>query len=93
MKPPKQRRAAFVENQPSTIQIGVVAFGNGGLVVQPPTNNQADILAAIDRLSPQGGTSLGQGIFTSLNAIAGEPITIDEAALEAQDFDASRPAN
>ncbi len=71
---------AFVENQPSTIQIGVVAFSNGGLIVQPPTDMQADVLAAIDRLTPQGGTSLGQGIFSSLNAIAGEPITFDEAA-------------
>jgi Ca-activated chloride channel family protein len=70
---------AFVEKQPSTIQIGVVAFSNGGLIVQPPTDVQADILAAIDRLSPQGGTSLGEGIFTSLNAIAGEPIAVAEA--------------
>ena len=72
---------AFVENQPSTIQIGVVAFANGGLVVQPPTNVEGDVLAAIDRLTPQGGTSLGQGIFTALNAIAGEPIGLDEATL------------
>ena len=41
------------------------------------------MLAAIDRLAPQGATSLGQGIFTSLNAIAGEPITPrPEAPLE-----------
>jgi len=72
---------AFVENQPSTIQIGVVAFANGGLVVQPPTDVPADVLAAIDRLTPQGGTSLGQGIFIALNAIAGEPIGLDEATL------------
>jgi Ca-activated chloride channel family protein len=72
----------FVENQPSTIQVGVAAFGNGGLVVQPPTNEPADVLAAIDRLSPQGGTSLGRGIFTALNAIAGEPIGLDETAFE-----------
>ena len=77
----KAAARTFVESQPSTIQVGVVAFGNGGLVVQPPTNVQADILAAVDRLSPQGGTSLGQGIFTALNAIAGEPIAIDEVAL------------
>ena len=77
----KTAARAFVENQPSTIQIGVVAFGNGGLVVQPPTNVQADVLAAIDRLTPQGGTSLGQGIFTALNTIAGEPIGLDEASL------------
>lgn len=72
----------FVENQPSTIQIGVVAFANGGLVVQPPTGVQADVLAAIERLTPQGGTSLGRGIFTALNAVAGEPIGLDEMALE-----------
>jgi Ca-activated chloride channel family protein len=77
----KAAARAFVEHQPSTIQIGVVAFSNGGLVVQRPTDAPADILAAIDRLSPQGGTSLGQGIFISLNAIAGEPITAGDETL------------
>ncbi|MBK8903308.1 MAG: VWA domain-containing protein [Anaerolineaceae bacterium] len=79
----KEAARLFVENQPSTIRVGVVAFSNGGLVVQPPTDVQADVLSTIDRLSPQGGTSLGQGIFTALNAIAGEAIVLDEAALEA----------
>jgi len=78
----KAAAQAFVDNQPSTIQIGVIAFSNGGLVVQQPTNDQAAVLAAIDRLSPQGGTSLGHGIFTSLNAIAGEPVVLDETSLE-----------
>lgn len=78
----KTAARAFLENQPSSVLVGVVAFSNGGLVVQPPTDVQADVLATIDRLSPQGGTSLGQGIFTSLSAIAGEPVTLDEAALE-----------
>ena len=72
---------AFAENQPSTIQLGVVAFSNGGLVVQPPTNVAEDVVATVDRLSPAGGTSLGQGIFTALSAIAGKPLAIDEAAL------------
>ncbi|MCB0035792.1 MAG: VWA domain-containing protein, partial [Anaerolineales bacterium] len=76
---------AFVENQPSTINIGVVAFSNGGLVIQPPTNDQVAVIDTIQRLSPQGNTSLGQGIFTSLNAIAGEPLAIDEAGLEELD--------
>ena len=78
----KAAARAFVENQPGTVLVGVVAFSNGGLVVQPPTDVQADVLATIERLTPQGGTSLGQGIFTSLSAIAGEPVTLDEAALE-----------
>lgn len=78
----KSAARTFVNNQPSTIQLGVVAFSNGGLVLQPPTDDQTAVLESIDRLSPQGATSLGHGIFTSLNAIAGEPITIDPEALE-----------
>jgi Ca-activated chloride channel family protein len=78
----KTAAQAFIENQPSTIMIGIVAFSNGGLVIEPPTNDQVALLAAVERLSPQGGTSLGQGIFTSLNAVAGEAITIDATALE-----------
>jgi Ca-activated chloride channel family protein len=82
MEAAKTAARAFVENQPRTILIGVVAFSGGGLVVQPPTDDQAAVLSTIDRLSPEGGTSLGQGIYSSLNAIAGEAIAIDEAALE-----------
>jgi Ca-activated chloride channel family protein len=59
----------FVQRQPSTIQIGVVAFSNSGFSVQAPTNDQNAILAAINRLSPQQGTSLGQGIFSALNTL------------------------
>jgi len=79
----KEAARAFVLNQPPTIDLSVVAFSNGGLVVQPPTRDQTAVLAAIDRLSPQGNTSLGQGIFTALNAIADEPLTIDPEAMTA----------
>ena len=43
------------------------------------------MIAAIKRLSVGGGTSLGQGLYTSLSAIAGKPLKIDEAALERDD--------
>jgi Ca-activated chloride channel family protein len=78
----KSATRAFVESQPSTIRIGVVAFGGSGLVIQTPTDDQAAILSAIERLSPQGGTSLGEGIFTSLNAIAGKALSIEQAMTE-----------
>ncbi|HJS28002.1 MAG TPA: VWA domain-containing protein [Anaerolineales bacterium] len=77
----KTAARAFVEDQPSTIAIGIVAFGNGGLIVQAPTHDQAAVLEAIGRLSPQGGTSLGEGIFASLNAIAGKSIASDAATV------------
>lgn len=80
----KSAARTFVDNQPSTIRIGVVSFSNGGFVVQQPTDDRAAVLTSIERLSPQTGTSLGQGIFTSLNAIAGEAIAIDPASIEGE---------
>jgi Ca-activated chloride channel family protein len=59
----------FVQHQPSTVQIGVVAFSDSGLSVQAPTYDQGAVLGAIARLTPQRGTSLGNGIMASLNAI------------------------
>ncbi|MEM7535581.1 MAG: VWA domain-containing protein [Chloroflexota bacterium] len=73
---------AFVENQPSTIEVGVVAFGNGGFVVQPPTNLRGDIVEAIQRLTASGNTSLGEGIFTALNAISNDPLVLDQEAFD-----------
>lgn len=60
----------FVLRQPSSVNIGVIAFSDDGFSVQVPTNDQAAVLAAIDRLNPQRGTSLGQGILASLNVLA-----------------------
>ena len=70
MEAAKTAAREFVGRQPSNVKIGVVAFSDGGIAVQPPTKDQAAILAAIDRLTPQRGTSLGSGILASLNAIA-----------------------
>jgi Ca-activated chloride channel homolog len=81
----KAAAKAFVAKQPASIKIGVVAFSDGALVTQQPTSIQADVITAIDRLTPTGGTSLGQGIFASLSAIAGHPISVDENA--ANDID------
>ena len=81
----KQAATAFVERQPSTIRIGVVTFGDGAVTALRPSKKKEDVLAAIKRLSVGGGTSLGQGLYTSLEAIAGKPLAIDEEALERDD--------
>jgi len=72
MEAAKAAAREFVGRQPGNVKIGVVAFSDGGISVQPPTNDQDAILMAIDRLAPQRGTSLGSGILASLNAIATE---------------------
>jgi Ca-activated chloride channel homolog len=60
----------FVARQPSSVKVGIVAFSDSGFSTQLPTNDQAAILASIDRLQPQRGTSLANGIIVSLNTIA-----------------------
>lgn len=60
----------FVARQPDTISIGVVAFSDSGVSVQAPTTDQGTVLSAIERLVPQHGTSVAQGINASLKAIA-----------------------
>jgi Ca-activated chloride channel homolog len=66
----KAAAKAFVEKQPASVTIGVVAFSDSGVSVQTPTNDQASVLSAIDRLTPQRGTSVGQGIQASLKVIS-----------------------
>lgn len=75
----KQAALDVVDSQPSSVQIGVVSFTDGGLVVQAPTSNQQDVRNAIERLSPDGGTSIGEGIFAALTAIADDPIDLESA--------------
>ena len=60
---------AFVAEQPRTTRIGVVAFAGTAALVQPPTQNREDVLAAIDRFQLQRATAIGSGILVSLKAI------------------------
>ncbi|WP_270887258.1 vWA domain-containing protein [Pedococcus sp. 5OH_020] len=73
----KKAARAFVLRQPSSIRLGVVAFGDSAVVAQQPTTERGPVLAAIDRLAPQGGTALGRGLVTALSAIAGKPLTLE----------------
>lgn len=82
----------FVERQPTTVKVGVVAFSEGGITVQIPSNDQTAIIESIERLTPQRGTSLANGIVVALNTIANvtgdEPIT----SLDRQDASPVVPA-
>ena len=60
---------AFVAEQPSNARVGVVSFAGTAAVVQVPTHNREDIIAAIDRFQLQRGTAIGSGIIVSLATI------------------------
>lgn len=57
--------------------MGVVAFGGNGLATKEATTDRAAVLAAIDRLGPEGGTALACGVQTALGAIVGRPVLLD----------------
>jgi Ca-activated chloride channel family protein len=72
----KAAARSFVMRQPGTIRVGVVAFGESGLIMQRPSTDRTSVLAAIDRLTPQGGTSLGRGMQTALSVIVGRTVQL-----------------
>jgi Ca-activated chloride channel family protein len=72
----KKAATAFVEAQPSSVDIGVVAFQSGALTTNQPGADHTQAAAAIQRLQIAGGTSLAAAILTSLSAITGKPVVI-----------------
>ena len=68
----------FVNHQPSTVDLGVVAFDQGATTTHAPTTNHEDTIAAIQRLHASGGTSIGQAILASLTAIVGHDVALPD---------------
>ena len=65
----QQAAREFIENQPATTRIGVVAFAETALAVQRPTANREELLKAIERLEPQPGTAIGEAILVGLQTL------------------------
>ena len=59
----------FIADQPSTVEIGIVAFASVALLVQSPTTDRESLYAAIDNFELRRGTAVGSGILTSLRTI------------------------
>ena len=57
---------AFVEDYPPETRIGIVAFGATASLVQTPTQNREDLLAAIERFQLQRGTATGSALYVAL---------------------------
>lgn len=73
MEAAKAAAIEFVQRQPASVKIGVVAFADSGFAIQLPTTDQAVVLSSINRLAPERGTSLAYGIATSIDAIFVRP--------------------
>ena len=63
-----------------------MSFGQAGAVTSRPTDDRVATVAAINRLQPEGGTSLSQGLFAALSTLAQEPIMFDGETVPEVDF-------
>jgi Ca-activated chloride channel family protein len=72
----KRAALSFINAQPDNVDIGVIAFRQGGLEAALPTADHATAAAAVRRLTAGGGTSLGDAILASLSAITRRAVTI-----------------
>jgi Ca-activated chloride channel family protein len=68
----------FVREQPGSVDVGVVMFGQQALTTQQPTDDHDRAIAAIGRLRTGGGTSLGQAILAALSTIVGKPVSLPD---------------
>jgi len=60
----------FVDQLPKGFRVGLVAFSTDARLVVQPTTDRSTIHNAIDALSADGGTALGDAIMVSLQATA-----------------------
>ena len=57
---------SFIAQLPKNVRVGIVSFAGTASVVQTPTENREDLLAAIDRFQLQRATATGSGLILSL---------------------------
>jgi Ca-activated chloride channel homolog len=62
--------SAFIRSEAGGPRIGLVPFAGTAGVLVPPTTDSGALLHALGGLSTSQGTAIGQGILTSLDAIA-----------------------
>jgi Ca-activated chloride channel family protein len=56
----------FVRDLPPNVRVGIVTFAGTAAVVQTPTQNRDDLLAAVDRFQLQRQTAIGSGLLMAL---------------------------
>jgi Ca-activated chloride channel family protein len=74
---------SFINDLPKNVRLGIVSFAGTAAVVQTPTENRDDMMAAIDRFQLQRATATGSGLLLALSLLFPD----DGLDLEAAVFD------
>ena len=60
---------SFLKDLPRHVKVGIVTFAGTAQLVQRPTLNREDLVAAIDRFQMQRGTAVGSAIVVALSEL------------------------
>lgn len=72
----------FVEGLKPDVRVGIVSFAGTATIVQTPTENKQEMLAAIDRFELQRGTATGSGLILALTMLLPDAgITLETPAV------------
>ena len=69
----RQAAKQLVSDLPSGAQVGVVAFSDHAYVAAPLSANTAGTQRALDQLTANGGTAIGDGLSLALDQLAHRP--------------------
>jgi len=67
----QQAAGAFIDQLPEQFNVGLVAFAGSSSVVVAPSQDHAQVRAAVAGLKLAPGTAIGEAVFSSLQGIAG----------------------
>jgi Ca-activated chloride channel family protein len=76
----------FVQDLPSNVRVGLVTFAGTAAVVQTPTQNRDDLVAAVNRFQLQRRTATGTGLLMALSLLLPDAGVDIEAELFDRDF-------
>jgi len=59
----------FVKDLPRNVRVGIVTFAGTAAIVQTPTDNRDELIAAVDRFQLQRQTAIGSGLLMALSLL------------------------
>lgn len=68
----KAAARVFLEELPTDLQVALVTFADRAVVVQPPTAERQQVIAALGDLAQGEGTVIGDGLTTAIDALEAE---------------------
>lgn len=76
----------FVHDLPSNVRVGLVTFAGTAAIVQTPTSNREDLIAAVNRFQLQRRTATGTGLLMALSLLLPDAGIDVEAEVFDRDF-------